>query len=86
MNKFASLQAIKPLEKMLEPYHLSKREMEIFFYWIVDFDYKEISDILMISKATVRTHINNINLKIDSHSKASLILTLLLKLVSEINF
>ncbi|WP_433943192.1 LuxR C-terminal-related transcriptional regulator [Paenibacillus sp. SN-8-1] len=59
---------------------LSKREREILMYWISDFDYKAISEKLYISENTVRTHIRNINGKLNINSKTILAVTVLLQL------
>lgn len=70
------------LESILNKYKLTKREIEITLFWIADYDYKEISTSFSISNSTVRKHIQNINSKINVHSKSALILTILLELMN----
>jgi len=43
---------------------LTRREVEILSLYASGLTYKEMSDVLMISENTVKTHINNVYLKI----------------------
>lgn len=51
-----------------EYYHLTKRENDILTLLVMRYTNEEISKTLMISMATVRTHIRNIYAKLDIHS------------------
>ncbi|MFF2911566.1 helix-turn-helix transcriptional regulator [Paenibacillus sp. NPDC057934] len=74
----------KELGQMLCANHLTKREVELLFYWINDHDYREIGDILLISEKTVRKHIQNINLKLGTHSKSGILMLIVLYLLENI--
>jgi DNA-binding CsgD family transcriptional regulator len=63
---------------------LSKREHEVLLYWISDYNYKQISRSLCISESTVRTHIQNINYKLNASSKAAIAVSLLLEIINTI--
>jgi DNA-binding CsgD family transcriptional regulator len=65
------------LKETNELYHLTPREREILFYWMKDFDYRQIALLLGISRNTVKAHISKINLKLQVKSKASLILKII---------
>jgi RNA polymerase sigma factor (sigma-70 family) len=65
------------LKEASELHHLTQREKEILFYWIKDFDYRQIALLLGISRNTVKVHISKINLKLQVKSKASLILKII---------
>ncbi|NQX67827.1 helix-turn-helix transcriptional regulator [Paenibacillus alba] len=57
---------------------LTEREKEVLLHWVVDdYNYKEIASILTISKNTVRTHLQNINKKLNVSSKTMLIIMIL---------
>ncbi|WP_375377963.1 helix-turn-helix transcriptional regulator [Paenibacillus sp. MZ04-78.2] len=56
---------------------LTSREKEITFYWVLDYDYKQIAKQTHLSENTVRTYINRIHTKMGVHSKTSLLLLLL---------
>ncbi|MEK3884388.1 LuxR C-terminal-related transcriptional regulator [Paenibacillus sp. PL2-23] len=79
--KLQSLSEI-PLEERINEtlleYNLTNRERQITKYWILDYDYKRISEILSISENTVRVFISKINQKINVKSKASMVLKVLL--------
>lgn len=64
-------------ERVTEQYRLTQREKEILSYWMRDYDYKNIAEMLGISRHTVKVHISRINLKMQVNSKASLILKLI---------
>ncbi|WP_027094010.1 response regulator transcription factor [Cohnella thermotolerans] len=64
-------------EQAAEKYRLTQREKEILNYWMRDYDYKRIADLLGISRHTVKVHISRINLKMQVNSKASLILKMI---------
>jgi len=53
---------------------LTEREREVASYWILDYDYKQISKAIGISEHTVRSIIYKINSKLNVNSKASMIL------------
>ncbi|MFD2672563.1 helix-turn-helix transcriptional regulator [Marinicrinis sediminis] len=65
------------LEKNLKAYKLTEREQDIAKYWMLDYDYKQISKVLGISENTVRVYVSKINNKMKVNSKASLILRIL---------
>ncbi|NHN29584.1 helix-turn-helix transcriptional regulator [Paenibacillus sp. S3N08] len=65
------------IKETTENYHLTAREKEILFYWVKDFDHRQIALLLGISRNTVKVHIAKINLKLQVNSKASLILKVL---------
>lgn len=69
------------IERPIFP-NLSKREKEILLYWISDYNYKQISKMLYISESTVRTHIQNINNKLNANSKASITISILLEIIN----
>jgi DNA-binding CsgD family transcriptional regulator len=66
------------IKETIGNYHLTSREQEILFYWMKDFDYRQIALLLGISRNTVKVHVSKINLKLQVNSKASLILKILL--------
>lgn len=59
-----------PVAENKEDYHLTKRELEILKYLTEGNSYHSITDKLMISYDTVRTHISNIYGKLHVASKA----------------
>ncbi len=65
------------IKETTESYHLTPREKEILFYWMKDFDYRQIALLLGISRNTVKVHISKINMKLQVNSKASLILKII---------
>jgi DNA-binding CsgD family transcriptional regulator len=66
------------IKETTENYHLTSREKEVLFYWIKDFDYRQIALLLGISRNTVKVHISKINLKLQVNSKASVILKIIM--------
>jgi DNA-binding CsgD family transcriptional regulator len=62
------------LQERLARFNLSKRQQEVALYWMLDYNYKQISKTLQISEHTVRTVIATIHKKLGVDSKASLIL------------
>lgn len=60
----APLKAIKQ-----QDFSLSKREIQILEHLKDGFDYKQIADLLFISPATVRKHIENVYGKLRVHNK-----------------
>ncbi len=56
-------------EILLKP--LSRREVEILSLYASGFTAKEISDVLIVSENTIRTHISNIIQKIDIPQEAN---------------
>lgn len=65
------------LEERLRHLPLTPREKEVAMYWILDYDYKQISKVVGISENTVRVYVTRINNKLRVNSKASLILRVL---------
>lgn len=65
------------LEERLYHFDLTERERQVAAYWMLDYDYKQISRVLGISENTVRVVINRINGKLKVNSKASMILRVL---------
>jgi len=63
-------------EILLKP--LSRREVEILSLYASGFTAKEISDVLIVSENTIRTHISNIIQKIDIPQEANPKMTLCL--------
>lgn len=61
------------LEEVAKEYSLTKRESEIFCYLIENKTYKEISENLIISINTTKTHIKHIYSKFEVDSKKNLI-------------
>lgn len=59
--------------EMSEVYHLSEREGEVLFMLLSKYGAEAISDKLVISYHTARTHIRNIYKKMDIHSQRELI-------------
>lgn len=57
---------------------LTRREVEILSLFASGFAVKEISEILIISESTIRTHINNIFLKVNIKAGADKTITLCL--------
>ncbi|MFB9324421.1 LuxR C-terminal-related transcriptional regulator [Paenibacillus aurantiacus] len=64
------------LQLALEELPLTPREKEVANYWLLDYDYKQISRVLDISVNTVRRHIENMYPKLGVNSKSSLHLKL----------
>ena len=62
------------LEDRLFQFELTSRERQVAAFWMLDYDYKQISKVIGISENTVRVLINKINGKLKVNSKASLIL------------
>ena len=60
------------LEEVIEKYNLSDREMEIINLMHRDLEYSSISEMLFISKHTVRNHVQHIYEKTGINSKAKL--------------
>jgi transcriptional regulator of acetoin/glycerol metabolism len=65
------------LEERLKNLPLTPREKEVAMYWLLDYDYKQISKVVGISENTVRVYVTRINNKLRVNSKASLILRVL---------
>lgn len=65
------------LEVNSKTYQLTDREKEILYYWMKDYDYRQIGKALNISPNTVKAHISRINTKLQVNSKASLILKIM---------
>lgn len=64
------------LEERLSRYNLTARESQVASYWVLDYDYKQISKAIGISENTVRVLVGRINGKLNVNSKASMILRL----------
>lgn len=60
-------------EAKFRQFCLTPRETEIAVYWLLDYDYKQIGNVLGISSNTVRTYIQRIYLKTDANSKVTLL-------------
>jgi DNA-binding CsgD family transcriptional regulator len=77
--------SFQKLQDKLRSYYnrtnLTKRETEILALWVMNFDYKQISEQLHISTTTVRKHISNIYKKIGIDSKVGILLVLLIDLL-----
>lgn len=56
-----------------EKFGLTARETEVFTLWATGHGAKSIEEKLVLSSATVRTHIRHIYEKLDVHSRAELI-------------
>ena len=56
-----------------EKFGLTARETEVFMLWTTGHGAKSIEEKLVLSSATVRTHIRHIYEKLDVHSRAELI-------------
>lgn len=56
-----------------EKFGLTARETEVFTLWVTGHGAKSIEEKLVLSSATVRTHIRHIYEKLDVHSRAELI-------------
>ena len=56
-----------------EKFGLTVRETEVFTLWATGHGAKSIEEKLVLSSATVRTHIRHIYEKLDVHSRAELI-------------
>ena len=56
-----------------EKFGLTARETEVFMLWATGHGAKSIEEKLVLSSATVRTHIRHIYEKLDVHSRAELI-------------
>lgn len=65
------------LEERLSHLPLTPREKEVAMYWLLDYDYKQISKVVGISENTIRVYVTRINNKLRVNSKASLILRVL---------
>ena len=61
------------LEEVAEKFGLTARETEVFMLWATGHGAKSIEEKLVLSSATVRTHIRHIYEKLDVHSRAELI-------------
>lgn len=59
--------------QFIKLYNLTTREQDILKYLIEDKNYQEISDILIISVGTVKTHVHNIYQKINVAKRSQLI-------------
>lgn len=57
---------------------LTSREVQVLSLYATGFTVKEVSDVLVLSESTVRTHINNIFSKVLIDSSADVKLTLCL--------
>jgi DNA-binding NarL/FixJ family response regulator len=68
--------------KKTEGYSLTKREKDVLQHLVKGFTYKEVSNILNISTATVNDHIKKLYIKMDVNSKSELIL----KVLKDANF
>lgn len=64
-------------EKLL-PKKLTSREVQVLSLYATGFSVREISEVLILSETTVRTHINNIFLKVKIDNSADVKLTLCL--------
>lgn len=64
------------LEERLSRFGLTARECQVASYWVLDYDYKQISKAIGISENTVRVIVGRINGKLKVNSKASMILRL----------
>lgn len=64
------------LEERLNRFGLTARESQVASYWVLDYDYKQISKAIGISENTVRVIVGRINGKLKVNSKASMILRL----------
>lgn len=65
------------VKEIIHSLDLTSREKEITYYWILDYDYKQIAKQIHLSENTVRTYINRIHTKMRVRSKTSLLLLLL---------
>lgn len=71
---FQKLQTAAP-----EQEHLSKREQEILDLLVKGYRYKEIADSLCVSFETVRSHLKNIYVKLQVHSRTEAVVKYLRK-------
>ena len=60
------------IESMAKTYGLSPREKEVFAFWVTGRGSKYIQETLVISEATVKTHVRHIYEKCDVHNRAEL--------------
>ncbi|MCF2945744.1 LuxR C-terminal-related transcriptional regulator [Paenibacillus tarimensis] len=65
------------LDQLLNPFQLTNREKEVMRYWFLDYDYKQIGQLLKMSPATVKVNVTNVYNKMNVNSKASFILKVL---------
>lgn len=56
-----------------QEYNLSPRETEVFALWVTGHGTKYIQEKLVVSKATIKTHVRHIYEKCDVHNRAELI-------------
>jgi len=73
-NRLLKSHMFENVEENLIRLGLTEREREVASYWILDYDYKQISKAIGISEHTVRSIIYKINSKLKVNSKASMIL------------
>jgi DNA-binding CsgD family transcriptional regulator len=73
------------IDSFVSSKNLTKRERELLYYWLRDYDYKTIGTELYISEKTVRKHLENINLKLGTHSRSGILLSIIVHL-TELSF
>ena len=59
-----------------ERYDLSARETEVFALWATGHDVKYVREKLGLSQSTVKTHVQHIYAKTDTHSRAEVVILL----------
>lgn len=77
LNSEGNMTIDRTIYSRLSSFPLTKREQEISKYWVLDYNYKQISRLLNISENTVRVYIANIYGKLQVSSKAQMILKIL---------
>ena len=64
------------VQMVAERYDLSARETEVFALWATGHDAKYVREKLGLSQSTVKTHVQHIYAKTDTHSRAEVVILL----------